>query len=66
MSIGKITWNGKRKIISTKTRNNEKIYLLEYADDECYQIVSEDTYIHAELRKSMFNQETAKEIFEKI
>ncbi len=45
------------------TSDNELVYLLDFEGDECYLIVGGGEYEHAELSKSLFCEDMAREVF---
>lgn len=54
-------------IISKKTTDDDEIlYLVDFDGDECYLIIGDGEYEHAELRKALFNENKAKKIFEML
>lgn len=63
MNIERITLAGQKQIILKAAKGDDTLFLLRWDDDECYEIVSADTYIHAELRQSSFTEDMAKKVF---
>lgn len=53
--------SGKKIIKKTQT-----LYLVDFHDDECYQIFDNTGYEYAEIRKPICNKETAKKIFDML